>query len=375
MDFRKHNEEVKELWDDYHHGCNHRVPILISADEQFRLPLYGCTFKQYYQDVKIHIDAQLKTEKWIRENVLHDAEMGLPEYWTVSPSTWMAENEFFGSEIVIQEDDYSWGKPIPLSKRELLKMLREINVEERIKQSKLFQQYEEMKKYMRNMKFCGRPVKTSFTVESTHGIFTKAAEIRGLEQLCIDFYEDPDLVIELLEIITELIITRIKTWNALLGSDNRYPTDKEWGLADDSLTLISEEHYRKFVLPYHQKIYSEMSKGKRSIHLCGKVQHLFKTLHDELGITIFNGPGPQINLLQMINEIKEPIEIQAEVAHATLRSSQKEIEETILSMLNDEVKKRVKMWLLGYPGKESSLSNLKFFYECGKKYGKIKREK
>jgi len=371
MDYKKHNEEVAKLRDDYNKGCNAGVPITIAFDEQFLLPFWDCTFRQYYEDVKTQIDIQLKSQKWIRENILQDSEMGLPDTWYVTPPSWMAENEFFGAEIVIQENDYSWGKPIPLPKKDLLQKLQKIDVRDHILQSKLFCQYEEIKKYTENMEFCGRPVKVSNPFSSTHGIFTKAAEIRGLEQICLDFLDDPIFLKELLETITNLSIERIKIWYTLFDPKQIFPLNGVWGLADDSLTMVSAKLYKEFVLPCHQKIYSEMTTGPRSIHLCGKVQHLFKILHDKLGITIFNGPGPQINLLQMINEINKPIEIQAEIAHATLLGSYSEIEKAIQTILNEEVKKCTKIMLLGYAPKDTSLSNLEFFYKCGKRYGQI----
>lgn len=294
-----------------------------------------------------------------------------PKTWSVTPPSWMAENEFLGAEIVMQENDYAWGKPIPLSKTGLLTRLQNINVTKRIKQETLFRQYEEMVGHTKNMEFYGWPVKTECPVSSVHGTFTKAAEIRGLEQFCIDLYEDPVFVKELLETITELTIQRIKNWHTLMGSAKKFPSDEVWGMPDDSLTMVSQKHYEEFVLPCHQKIYSEMTNGPRLIHLCGKVQHLFKVLYDKLGITIFNGPGPQINLLQMIDEIKEYIEIQAEVAHATLQGPPSEIEKAVQTILSEEVKKRAKVMLLGYVPKGTSLANLKFFYECGKRYGNI----
>lgn len=290
---KTHNECVSALWEDYERGNNRRVPITIAFDEQFLLPFWGCTFRQYYQDVRTQVDIQLKSQQWIRENVLQDAEMGLPNAWTVVPPSWMAENEFLGAEILIQENNYAWGKPILLPKSRLLEKLQSIDVKSRIKECTLFYQYEKMKSYTQNMEFCGRPVKTVNPVSSTHGIFTKAAEIRGLEQICIDLYEDPPFVKNMLEIITELTIERIKTWHVLTGSKRKFPSDEGWGLADDSLTIISQKQYEEFILPCHVKIYSEMTNGKRSIHLCGKTQHLFKILHDKLGITIFNGPGPR----------------------------------------------------------------------------------
>ncbi|PIZ17692.1 hypothetical protein COY52_03330, partial [Candidatus Desantisbacteria bacterium CG_4_10_14_0_8_um_filter_48_22] len=132
MDYKKHNEENAKLWEDYRNRTNARVPVTIAFDEQFHLHRLGRTFRQYYGDVRTQVEIQLDGQKWVRENVLQDAEMGIPQEWNISPPCWMGENEFFGADIVVQENDYSWGMPLELSKAELLKKLQGIDVKERV---------------------------------------------------------------------------------------------------------------------------------------------------------------------------------------------------------------------------------------------------
>ena len=95
------NEQITRLWKAYREGTNDRIPVTIAFDEQFLLPYWGCSFRQYYQDVKTQIDIQLKSQKWIRENILTDqclcmlqeVEMGIADgCWIVGPPRWMDEN-------------------------------------------------------------------------------------------------------------------------------------------------------------------------------------------------------------------------------------------------------------------------------------------
>lgn len=374
--YAKHNKEVRSLLADYANGCHQRVPVGIAFDEQFLLPLWDCTYKRYYLEATTQVDIQLKSMKWIRENILQDAEMGLPDVWHINPVFWMAENEFLGAEITIQENDYAWGKPISLSKTELLKQLGSMDVTKRIQQETLFHLYRAMRDYTKDLEFCGRPVEVSLPVTTTHGIFTKAAEIRGLDQICMDMYEDPPFVQDLLGIITGLTIERIKTWHILTkGSERDISSCTGWGIADDSIAMISRQQYEEFVLPYHKKLYAEMARGPRYIHLCGHAQHLFKTLHDNLSITVFNGPGPQIDLLRMVEEIDGPIEIQAQVAHGTLLGPHAEIEAAVLKILSEELLRRSKVRLFCYVPGGASLENINFFYACGRRHGKIPNRK
>ena len=376
MDYKKHNEENAKLWEDYGNRANARVPVTIAFDEQFHLHRLGRTFRQYYGDVRTQVEIQLDGQKWVRENVLQDAEMGIPQEWNISPPCWMGENEFFGADIVVQENDYSWGMPLELSKAELLKKLQGIDVKERVQAWTPFRHYTEMTELVKDMEFCGRPVKTIAPLLGTHGIFTKAAEIRGVTQICADLYDDPVFVKELLAVITELTMQRIRIMHELAGTGHKFPQEGGWGMADDSLTLISASQYKEFVLPFHKKIYSGMGGEKnRSMHLCGHVQHLFNTLYREMGIRIFNGPGVQIDLGKMAEDTGADIEIQGDIGYSTMRESHPEIERVLDKMLGRDLKDRVKLMLYAFAVAGTTPDNMRFFYEKAKEIGGIFRVK
>ena len=375
MDYKKHNEENAKLWEGYGNRANARVPVTIAFDEQFHLHRLGRTFRQYYGDVRTQVDVQLDGQKWVRENVMQDAEIGIPREWTISPPCWMGENEFFGADIVVQENDYSWGMPLNASKSELIKKLKAIDAQQRIRAWKPFLHFTEMYKITKDMEFCGKPVRVAAPLLGTHGIFTKAAEIRGLAQICTDLYDDPVFVKDLLGIITDLTIKRIKILHELAGTGQKFPQEGGWGMADDSLTLISASQYEKFVLPFHKRIYAEMGGEKgRSMHLCGSVQHLFGVLYKEMGIRIFNGPGVRIDFVKMLDDTGDDIEIQGSVGYSAMRESRAEIEKVLLKMLDERVKNRAKLTLYGFVIAGTPLDNMRFFYEKAKEFGVIKRE-
>jgi len=90
-------------------------------------------------------------------------------------------------------------------------------------------------------------------------------------------------------------------------------------MADDSLQLLSPKLYREFVLPFHRKMYAEMTTGIMSIHLCGHSEQHFKTLHDELGIRSFDGPGPWVDIGWMRDEFGTEVRVNAQVLHQKLK--------------------------------------------------------
>lgn len=372
VDFERHNADVKKLWDDFANGKNERVPITISADEQFRLPFYGCTFREYYTDPLLQIEVQLVTTDWLLNNLEQDSIMGLPENgWYVAPVRWMAEREYFGCEVVYQENDYAWAKPLPLSKKELLKEIRSINPIERVRENELYKQVMTMKEAVKGRKFNGLPVHAGGG-GGTHGIFTAAVEIRGIEQLCIDIYEDPEFVHAYMDVLTEQIINYFKAWDTLLEIKKEYPSPAGFGIGDDSIQLLSNKVYREFVLPYHKRLFDEMTTGSRSIHLCGYAQQHFKTIHDELGVTSFDGPGPFVDMAKMRADIDEPIFITARTNSTVIQTGPAElIDEEMKNLFNESAKVPGKFTLLGYISKGTPMENLKIMYESGKKHGVI----
>jgi len=371
-DFDSHNEQVRRLWQDYHQVTNHRVPVTLAFDEQFLLHHWSVSFGRYYGDVPTQLDIQLRSQEWVRTTVLQDAEMGLPDTWTVCPPSWMDENEFLGAEIVVQEDDYSWGRPLPLGKGELLRHLGSLDAETQVRSGKLYRQWTEMQRVAEGREHHGRPVQVAaLPVGSTHGLFTKAAEIRGLEQLCLDLVEDPSFAHELLAVVTDLALQRIQCWHRLAATGREFPSAEGWGLCDDSLTLISRAHYVEFVLPCHERLYAAMTTGPRHIHLCGHVQHLFRALHDDLGITTFDGPGTQVDIPRMIEDIGAPITVQAQVSHGILGGPPATIEGAVRQVLDDRAKSHARMTLLGYAVRGMPLGNLGFFYDCAVRHGEL----
>jgi len=370
MDTERHNAEVASLRDAYSRDQHWRVPVTVAFDEQFLLHRWGVSFGKYYRDVPTQVAVQLRSQQWIRETIVQDAPRGLPDQWHLAVPSWTEENAFFGAEVAEQENDYWWGQPLVLGKSKLLRHLHGLDVEERLRQGTCYQQYVEMKRLVDGMEHCGRPVVIAPPpLLSTHGLFTKAAEIRGLEQLCVDLHEDPVFVRELLTTVTELTIQRIKCWQVLCGVERTFPMEGGWGLCDDSLQLISRAHYEEFVLPCHQRIYSEMTTGTRHVHLCGHVQHLFKTLHQALAITVFDGPGTQVDLPRRIGDIGDRVTIQAQVSHGLLASSRNAIESAVRQVLDERVKRGARMTLLGYAPRAAPLENLQFFYECARAHG------
>ena len=143
--------------------------------------------------------------------------------------------------------------------------------------------YEYFEERRRREGFRGRPVgKSSLNGGGTDGPFTVACNLRGATEICLDLYEDPQFVRDLLDFVTESIIVRVRAVGKFNGTAYPQPS---WGFADDSIQLLSSAQYQEVVLPYHRRLLEEFSQGgPNAVHLCGDVQRLLPVLQSELNI-------------------------------------------------------------------------------------------
>lgn len=371
MDLSVHAEEVEALWSAYHHGRNTRVPITFASDEQIWLKVAGRTFREFYTDPDVHLSVQLEGRRWFCTHVVGDMRPGLPETWELGVQLWMEENEFFGSQVVYQEDDYAWGMPRTLDRADWLADLRDLDPVDRLQRTHAFRMYQAIKERADDMTFEDRPVRI-VPPTGTHGIFTKAAEIRGIEQLCLDLYESPDFAEAFLHLITDKTIARIQAWHALAYDRPHEPSPDGFTLCDDSLQLISPELYERFVLPCHERLYTAMTTGKRSIHLCGRAMQHYAILKHKLNVTLIDGPGPFVDHGRYLRELGPDFAFNAEADNTVMLTGPVDAIRTMMRrLLTPEAKLPGRFQIMGFVTRDMPLRHVEVCYEAGREYGTI----
>ena len=199
LDFQKHNEEVKKVWEAYNNRKPYRVPVSVygSIRNLFGNPEInqtGYTFDHFFTKPQAQIDCQLAYQKWARYNLICDREMGPPrDGWHISidfqnsyEAGWLGcPLRYFGNGVpdtvaILQENKdqlYELQPPDPL-------------------RGNLFGRAIEFFEYMQEkcpqMEFEGLPVKPPTTIpgEGTDGPLTVAYKLRGATEVCLDMYED-----------------------------------------------------------------------------------------------------------------------------------------------------------------------------------------
>ncbi|MCD6351397.1 MAG: hypothetical protein J7M26_04665 [Armatimonadetes bacterium] len=299
IDYDAHNEEVRRVWEAYWRGEPFRVPMILGISAQWSLSMpeanpEGYDFRQYMRDPEVMLRHELREQWWVRHRVPQDAEMGLPEAWTVFVDGQnVFEAGWFGGRVVLREDHPPSAEPVLTDDRKweiLDRGLPDPFDNEWARWN--WDRYEYFKqKEEEGLEFEGRPVKAGDPVGlGTDGPFTVAFQLRGADALCLDLVLDPDYYHQLMDFIVEATIARMKAYYEAL--DRPLPNNA-WGFADDAIQLVSDAMYREHILPYHRRLVNLFGpEGPNSIHLCGDATHLFRTIRDELRVQQFDTGYP-----------------------------------------------------------------------------------
>jgi uroporphyrinogen decarboxylase len=122
-------------------------------------------------------------------------------------------------------------------------------------------------------------------------LFERAWTLRGMENLMMDFYENPEFVHELLAAIADYNIAQLRR-ACQYDIDAVYFGD-DWGQQQG--LIMGPALWRQFIKPVLARMYGEVRRlGKRVfIHSCGDVDELFDDLID-IGLSCFNPFQPEV---------------------------------------------------------------------------------
>ena len=104
------------------------------------------------------------------------------------------------------------------------------------------------------------------------GAFAEAIDLRGMSELMVDLYDEPEFVSELLDICCKQGILCAKE-QVKAGADFI-------GIGDAAASLVSPKIYRDVILPYEIKLINEIhaTGAKVKLHICGNITHLINDI-------------------------------------------------------------------------------------------------
>ncbi|MFZ4615314.1 MAG: uroporphyrinogen decarboxylase family protein [Rectinemataceae bacterium] len=122
-------------------------------------------------------------------------------------------------------------------------------------------------------------------------LWERAWTLRGMENLMMDFYDDPGFVKELLRTIADYNISQVRK---ALGYDiDAVYFGDDWG-AQIGLQM-GPEKWREYIFPELRRMYSVVREAGKMvmIHSCGDVDELFDDLVS-IGLNCFNPFQPEV---------------------------------------------------------------------------------
>jgi uroporphyrinogen-III decarboxylase len=292
--------EKKSVWDAYRARKPQRVPVSLGVnnrvfmlDPQFNTE--GLTYREVFNDVRAMLIAQLRISYLIcqRHAWLCDAPTSLPEQWDVSPHFQnVFEAASFGAPVEFRDGEVP--STVPPLTADTKRAIFELDLDRQLEMG-LFKRGIEMTHALREITkdatFFGRPIKvTPFAVLGTDGPLTMGLNLLG-DTVLREMRRDPAYFHELMHF---LVIASIKRHDAFMKYWD-LPLPEQLWIADDSIAVLGPAQYREFILPHHRLWFETLDPQRQrvhGIHLCGDATRHFKTIHDELGVTVFDTGFP-----------------------------------------------------------------------------------
>jgi uroporphyrinogen-III decarboxylase len=271
FDLNMYHQRVKrsrEAWAELLTGKRSCL-VFMNLCAPFLCDLFGVEPRDYYTDLEVMADTQLKGIAWRLEHLDEDE---IPLAIFLDQGT---VHEAIAFNLPIEYRDYStpWGGHL----------LTDINQVDTLELPGLIQHkslFETLKKLEKLRSFVsGLPVITSVHL---HAPFTMAAQLFNVQDLLLACYEQPAQVHKLLNLCVSFFLSfeRVK-WQYGISPDHldeficwrecQRGLTRVW-TSDDTAIMLSPQLYLEFVLPYNRMLYSNFEYVH--LHMDGRWNHL-----------------------------------------------------------------------------------------------------
>ncbi len=378
QDFSQHNQEVRELLKAYEKGENSRIRMSIDSNPRMilmdsRLNKNKVSFQSYLGDPKIMLETQMRFEEFVFCELYYDHLMGLEDnnFFAYVDSQNTDESLWFGAELYLPDGGQPGTRLLDLDDYmenfagKLLDPFSGI-YEKEINHYNYF-----VKARDEGYEYKGKPLSfILFPGLGTDGPFTLACGLFGPDRICVDMRLEPEAYHELMNFITENTINRIKEFRKHLKQPVKSPN---FFLADDTIAILSLEDYTNFVLPYHRKIFDELTdgSGKNKAHFCGDATRFFPLIAKEFNVDYFDTGFP-VNHGKLVQELGPDVTVGGGLHVDLLLAGRKEeIEQETKRILLD-VKEHSRSFIIKEANNlapKTPPENIRVMYEAVKRYG------
>ncbi len=264
------------------HTCR-RVPVLIELGEDWIIDTTGAEYRRYIRDFEYQQRVRGICAVKLEEQIGFHLK---PKVDTSS----LLHGSIYGNPVIYPKDSTPWLKPVISSPEEILPLIRRMEKTD-LRSSGL------LPDFVRHYQQLNQPYRWRILHDPTsvHGPGTILGFLCGINNAAIFLYDIPDLMQELLELITKITVEYTREVRKLTGAPS-----SGIGIFDDVAGLVSPEHFRNFFLPVYRKLFEELSpepNDERFIHNDAAVTHLLP-FFSELEVNGIN-PDPLTDLMEI----------------------------------------------------------------------------
>jgi MtaA/CmuA family methyltransferase len=230
-----------------------RLPLM-PITMQFACRLMGKKYKEYITDYKVLVEGQLKVAE----------KFGFDHVSCISDPTREASD--LGGAVAMEQDSapgMDFSNTLLADKRRLASL----SIPDPYKESSRV--YDRMKA----VELFNKQIGAEKIIEGwIEGPCAEAGDLRGINELMIDFYEDPAFVRDLFDFTTELGWQFAKT-QIDAGAD-------VIGVGDAMCSLIGPRLYQDYVWSYEKKLIDRIHNHGAAVrlHICGNISDLLEDI-------------------------------------------------------------------------------------------------
>ncbi|MBO3768025.1 MAG: uroporphyrinogen decarboxylase family protein [Thermoproteota archaeon] len=241
-----------------------RVPIVIGVGGPYYAKLFGYTFAEYYNNLEVMLDTQIRGIKW-RFNWLKDdiTHIGISlDLGSIS------EGIVFNCKIDMPCKENPWKSPWTIPCIKSLEDIDKLEVPDPYSHKGIKEYYSKLEKLKELVKrnYGDLPVGGMLQI---HPPVSAAGSLMGPERLYTWLYKYPNEMHKLFKKLEE-------TFKVL--QDYYYSMTKanvgNLGLADDHSGYLSRKMYEKFTMPYNLHLYELYGTRYRSLHMDSHMDHI-----------------------------------------------------------------------------------------------------
>ncbi|MFW6039344.1 MAG: uroporphyrinogen decarboxylase family protein [bacterium] len=268
------------------------VPVQANVNQWYVLDQRGVSAGQYVSCPRENLRQQLLNHKWRLEQF--DEDLPIPaDVVTITPDLGCLRGTEFEMEVIWQE-----GQPPkcehPLQAPEQVDALSVPDPAGGVNRIRL-DWYRRMRDLAEefNVRLNGERLEVRVSIGQPGGPIPAAYALAG-DNLLLWLSVEPERAAKLLSITAESHINCIGYFDELCGRPTRHAV----GMGCDIGEMLGPTMFRQFVVPAYERVWQAYP-GRRSLHMCGDINHLFEALRDDLRIDELNGFGFPVDPAKM----------------------------------------------------------------------------